>query len=103
MERIEMIYMIAFRSMIKELREGQIPRCYAMLFRSRTAAVMDIRINRGWLIEIDAFLGLLDPDFATSLSEFYKDFLAGGEEHGVTTFLADDFDLPKAMKALGEQ
>jgi hypothetical protein len=70
MERIEMIYMIAFRSMIQELREGQTPRCYAMLFRSRTATVMDIRINRGWLIGIDAFLGLLDPVFATSLSEF---------------------------------
>lgn len=43
MERIEMIYMIAFRSMIKALREGQTPRPYAMLFRSRTAAVMDIQ------------------------------------------------------------
>jgi hypothetical protein len=103
MERIEMIYMIAFRSMIKELREGQTPRPYAMLFRSRAAAVMDIRINRGWLIELDSFWGLLKSDFAKSLSDFYQSFLADGDEYGVSTFLADDFDITQAMKALEEE
>ena len=45
MERIEMIYMMAFRGLLKELREGdRIGRC-AMMFRSGVAALLDIRCS----------------------------------------------------------
>lgn len=97
-EHREMIYSMAFRGMIKEFREGQPVKPYAMLYRSRTAALMDIRINRGLLVEIEQFFDWIEPVESAKLRRFYEDWLGLGDEHGISVRLADDFDLQELRK-----
>jgi hypothetical protein len=99
-EHREMIYSMAFRGMIKEFREGQPVKPYAMLYRSRTAALMDIRINRGLLVEIEQFFDWIEPAESVKLRRFYEDWLSSGDEHGISVRLAEDFDLEGLMKRL---
>jgi hypothetical protein len=101
-EHREMIYSMAFRGMIKEFREGQPVKPYAMLYRSRTAALMDIRINRGLLVEIEQFFGWIEPVESAKLRKFYQDWLASGDEHGISVRLTEDFDLEKLMEQAGK-
>ncbi len=93
MERIEMIYMMAFRGMLKELRERDHERPYAMMFRSGVAALLDIRVKRGWLVGIQQFLDVIELSEAIRLREFYDDWLRQGDEHGISVRLNEDFDL----------
>lgn len=103
MERIEMIYMMAFRGLLKELREGSNESPYAMLFRSRVAAVMDIRIDQGWLVEIDQFLAVIAVQEGNRLRSFYESWLREGDEHGISVRLSDDFDLLRVAELWREK
>lgn len=93
MERIEMVYMMAFRGLLKELREGDHKGPYAMMFRSGVAALLDIRIQRGWLVEIQQFLDVVELSEAIRLRKFYEDWLRQGDEHGISVRLTEDFNL----------
>lgn len=93
MERIEMIYMMAFRGLLKELREGDHRGPYAMLFRSRVAALLDIRVQQGWLVEIQQFWEVIELSESIRLQAFYEDWLRQGDEHGISVRLTEDFDL----------
>ena len=97
-ERIEMIYMMAFRGLLKELREGCGERPYAMLFRSRVAALMDIRIHQGWLVEIDQFWDLVTVEEGNRLRTFYESWLHEGDQHGISVRLSGDFDLKRVAE-----
>lgn len=101
-EHREMIYYMAFRGMIKEFREGHPVKPYSVLFRSRTAALMDIRINRGLLVEIDQFFDWIEPVESGRLRKFYDEWVTSGDEHGVSVRLTEDFDLEKLMGQLGK-
>jgi hypothetical protein len=102
-ERIEMIYMMAFRGLLKELRNGSDERPYAMLFRSRVAALMDIRIHLGWLVEIDQFLDVIATEEGNRLRSFYESWLREGDEHGISFRLSDDFDLQRVAEQWREK
>ncbi|MBN8603130.1 MAG: hypothetical protein J0M26_18990 [Planctomycetes bacterium] len=92
-ERREMIYMMAFRGVLKELREGEHKGPYAMLFRSGVAALLDIRVQQGWLVEIRQFWKVIELSESIRLRKFYEDWLLQGHEHGISVRLTEDFDL----------
>jgi hypothetical protein len=100
-EHREMIYSMAFRGMIKEFREGQAIRPYAMLYRSRTAALMNIRINRGLLVEIEQFFDWIEPVESAKIRRFYEDWLSSGDEHGISVRLSEELDLLELVSRLG--
>lgn len=100
-EHREMIYSMAFRGMIKEFREGQPIRPYAMLYRSRTAALMDIRINRGLLVEIEQFFDWIEPVESAKIRSFYADWLLAGDEHGISVRLSEQLDLLELVSRFG--
>lgn len=102
-EHREMIYYMAFRGMIKEFREGQPVRPYSVLFRSRTAALMDIRINRGLLVEIEQFFDWVEPVESAKIRKFYDEWISTGDEHGISVRLAVDFDLESLICRFGKE
>ncbi|MEY4568240.1 MAG: hypothetical protein RLY14_3210 [Planctomycetota bacterium] len=48
MERIEMIYMVAFRSLFQPGYEEQAVHLKPLLFRFGSWALIDLRINQNW-------------------------------------------------------
>lgn len=64
---------------------------------------MDIRINRGLLVEIDQFFDWIEPVESGKLRKFYDDWIASGDEHGISVRLTEDFDLGNLLAQLGKK